>query len=570
MSLDLPLGSRGGVAIEHNFPVDGEYLIRVTLRKQEYRYARGLGQPHEVDLRLDGARLGTFTVGREWEPGQLPPMGYAGKFEQVYDGNSFPEWERYALNADRGLEIRTTVTGGRHHVGVAFDRRSALPEGILPLPHDRSSYSYGQDEMQDGNPAVSGIEVSGPYDPSGATELPSRSKVFVCQPNGVTDETRCARTMLSTLARRAYRRPASDADIETLLAFYEEGRAEGSFDTGIQAAVERLLVDPEFLFRIETDPEGVSPGSIYRISDLDLASRLSFFLWSSIPDDELLDLAARDQLGDPGVLDQQIGRMLADARSGALVENFAGQWLQLRKLRNAAPDTATYTAFDENLREAMRLETELFLEDELREDRPLVNMLRADYTFVNERLARHYDIPGVYGPHFRRVIYPDETRGGLLGHASLLTITSLCEPHVTGGARDMAAGEYPRDTTATTTAEHPQPAERGRSGRARDDARAAGPAPDERSLRQLPQHDRPARVRPRVLRCHRPLADHERRRHAVRHRRPDRPVGHADRRHRGARAGRAPGRRPDPPGPVRGNGHPEAADLCAGSYARTH
>ena len=427
MSHDLPLGSRGGIAIEHNFPVDGKYLIRVTLRKQEYGYARGLGRPHEVDLRLDGVRLGTFTVGREWEHGQLPPMGYAGKFEQVYDGNSFPEWEAYALNADRGLEIRTTVTGGRHQVGVAFDRRSALPEGILPLPHDRSSYSYGQDEMQDGNPAISGIEISGPYDSSGATELPSRRKLFVCQPMGAApaaDEARCAQTMLATLARRAYRRPVSDADIETLLTFYEEGRADGSFDAGIQAAVERLLVDPEFLFRMETDPVGVSTGSTYRISDLDLASRLSFFLWSSIPDDELLDLAARDQLGDPGVLDQQIGRMLADPRSGALVENFAGQWLQLRKLRNAVPDTATYTAFDENLRAAMRRETELFLEHELREDRPLVNMLKADYTFANERLARHYGIPGVYGPHFRRVTFPDETRGGLLGHASLLTITS--------------------------------------------------------------------------------------------------------------------------------------------------
>jgi hypothetical protein len=230
--------------------------------------------------------------------------------------------------------------------------------------------------------------------------------------------------MLATLARRAYRRPPSDADIDTLMAFYEVGRTEGGFDTGIQAAVERLLVDPDFLFRIETDPPGVGSGTTYRISDLDLASRLSFFLWSSIPDDELLDLAVRDQLGDPAVLGRQVARMLADSRSGALVENFAGQWLQLRKLRNAAPDTATYTAFDENLRDAMRRETELFLEHELREDNPLVNMLRADYTFVNQRLARHYGIPDVYGPHFRRVTYPDETRGGLLGHASLLTITS--------------------------------------------------------------------------------------------------------------------------------------------------
>ena len=425
VSVDLPFGSRGGVAIEHNFPVDGEYIIRISLRAQEYGYVRGLGQAHQLDVRLDGARLSTFTVGREWEPGQLPPMGYAGKFEQVYDSHSFPEWEAYALHADKGLEVRVSVTGGRHLVGISFDRRSALAEGILQLPPDRSSYSHGQDEMQDGNPAVSGVQIIGPYNPSGASELPSRSKLFVCRPSGgTTGEERCATEILSALARRAYRRPVTEADVESLLPFYEDGRAEGSFDAGIQAAVERLLVDPEFLFRIETDPQSVSPGTAYPISDLELASRLSFFLWSSIPDDELLDIAARRQLRDPAVLDQQIQRMLADARSTALVENFAGQWLGLRKLRNAAPDTATYTAFDESLRDAMWQETQLFLEHELREDRPLVNMLRANYTFVNERLASHYGIPDVYGVHFRRVTYPDETRGGLLGHASILTITS--------------------------------------------------------------------------------------------------------------------------------------------------
>ena len=425
ISVDLPFGSRGGIAIQHNFPVDGEYIIRISLRKQEYGYVRGLGRPHQLDVRLDGARIGAFTVGREWEPGQRPPMGYAGKFEQEYDSNSFPAWEAYALNADKGLEVRTVVKGGRHLVGISFDRRSALPEGLLPLPIDRSSYSHGQDEMQDGNPAVSVVQIIGPYSPSGASELPSRAKVFVCRPSGGTAaEERCATTILSALARRAYRRPATEADVETLLAFYEDGRAEGDFDAGIQAAVERILVDPEFLFRIETDPPGVPPGTAYRISDLELASRLSFFLWSSIPDAELLDVAARGELGDPAVLDQQIRRMLADSRSTALVENFAGQWLQLRKLRNAAPDTATYTAFDENLRDAMWQETQLFLEHELRDDRPVVNVLRANYTFANERLAQHYGIPNVYGVHFRRVTYPDETRGGLLGHASILTITS--------------------------------------------------------------------------------------------------------------------------------------------------
>ena len=427
VSVDLPFGSRGGVAIEHNFPVDGEYIIRLDLRKQEYGYVRGLGQPHQFDIRIDGARVGTFTVGREWEPQQLPPMGYAGKFDEVYDSRSFPEWEAYALNAHKGLEARTRVMGGRHLVGISFDRRSALPEGFLTVPVDRSSYQHGQNEMLDGNPAVSVVQIVGPYNPTGVSELPSRDRLFVCQPTGeaAADE-RCARSILSALARRAYRRPttSNDADVDTLTAFYEEGRAEGGFDAGIQAAVERVLVDPEFLFRIETDPAGVPPGTAYRIGDLELASRLSFFLWSSIPDDQLLDIAVRRELRDPRVLDQQIRRMLADPRSQALVENFAAQWLQLRKLRNVSPDIATYTAFDENLRDAMWQETELFLEHELREDQPIVNLLRADYTFVNERLARHYGIPDVHGVQFRRVAYPDDTRSGLLGHASILTVTS--------------------------------------------------------------------------------------------------------------------------------------------------
>ena len=423
VSLDLPRGSRGGLTVDHNFPGVGEYLIRVSLRKQEYGYVRGLGQPHALDVRLDGARLDTFTIGRVWEHGQLPPMGYAGKFDQVYDGNSFPEWERYALNADQGMELRVDVTGGPHQVGIAFDRRSAVAEGILPLPVDRSSYSYGQDEMQDGNPAISGVEIIGPFDASGAAALPGRNRVYVCQPDDVMGDAACAQEILSTLAARAYRRPATDNDTAELMAFFDAGRSDGGFDTGIQAAIERLLVDPEFLFRIETDPTDVAPGAAYPVSELELASRLSFFLWSSIPDDELLDLATAGQLTDDEVLTAQVERMLADPRSRALVENFGSQWLQLRKLRNAVPDTATYTAFDESLRQAMRRETELFLEQQMLADRPLVELLRADHTYVNARLARHYGIPGVYGPHFRRVPV-DETRGGLLGHASILTITS--------------------------------------------------------------------------------------------------------------------------------------------------
>ena len=425
VSDDLPFGSRGGVAVRHDFPVDGDYVIRIGLRKQEYGYVRGLGRPHRMDVRVDGALVGSFVVGREWEPGQLPPMGYAGKFDQVYGSHSFPDWEAYALNADKGLEVRTAVRSGRRLVGVSFDRRSALPEGLLPLPVDRSTYSHAQDEMQDGNPAVSGIQIIGPWDPSGPARLPGRAQLAGCRSaDGAAADEQCVRAALSALARRAYRRPATAADVETLLAFYRDGRAAGGPGAGLRAALERLLVDPEFLFRIETDPPGLPAGTVYRLGDLELASRLSFFLWSSIPDDELLEVAARGALGDPDVLDRQIRRMLADDRSRALIENFAGQWLQLRKLRNAAPDTATYAAFDENLREAMWQETHRFLLHELRADRPVVNALRANYTFVNERLARHYGIPDVHGVRFRRVEYPDDTRGGLLGHASLLTITS--------------------------------------------------------------------------------------------------------------------------------------------------
>ena len=422
---DLPFGSRGGVAIQHHFPGDGEYIVRLRLRKQQYGYVRGLGQPHQLDVRVDGARVGTLTVGRVWGRAERPPLGFAGEFEQTFNSETFPEWEAYALHADEGLEVRAAVKGGRHLVGISFDRRPALPEGILPLPTDKSTTSYGKDELQDGNPAISMVEIVGPFTGRATEDLPSRRKIFVCRPaGGSSDEEQCAKRILSTLARRAYRRPTTDADISTLLTFYKAGRAEGSFDAGIQAAVERLLVSPAFLFRVESDPPGVRPGAAYRISDLELASRLSFFLWSSIPDDELLNLAVRRKLSDPAVLDQQVRRMLADSRSRALVENFAGQWLQLRNLRNVAPDTATYIAFDENLRDAMRQETELFLENELRDDRPIVNVLRANHTFVNERLAKHYGIPNIYGVHFRRVPYPDDTRGGLLSHASILTVTS--------------------------------------------------------------------------------------------------------------------------------------------------
>ena len=268
------------------------------------------------------------------------------------------------------------------------------------------------------------ISIGGPYNPTGMTETPSRRKIFVCRPDTVEQEEPCAREILSTLARRAYRRPLTDQDLQTLLDFYTVGVKKGGFEEGIRRALARILVGPEFLFRMEFDPENVAPDTPYPISDLELASRLSFFLWSSIPDDQLLDLAERGQLKDPVVLEREVRRLLGDVRSKALVINFGGQWLQLRQLRSVSPDPDTFPYFDDNLREAFGQETELFLESLIREDRSILDLLNADHTFVNERLARHYGIPNIYGSHFRRVVLTEEHRRGLLGKGSILTVTS--------------------------------------------------------------------------------------------------------------------------------------------------
>jgi len=402
---DLPFGSRGGVAIRHLFPVDGEYVVKIRLRRQLYNYILGLGAPHDLDVRLDGQRIRRFTVGGEGKGNPAP---------ETFVGNTLgePEWEKYMHEADAGLEVRFAAKAGT---------RPREPEGVFQPP--QTGFNRATNEQYHGNPAVDSVAIGGPFQVAGPGESPTRRKVFVCRPAAAADESPCATKILSTLARRAYRRPVTDADIETLLPFYEAGRRAGGFEQGIQRAIERLLADPDFLFRIERDPKNVAPGTPYRLTDLELASRLSFFLWSSIPDEELLDLAIRGKLSDGVVLERQVRRMLGDARSKALVSNFAGQWLGLRKISGMAPDPDAFPDFDDNLREAFQLETELFMESQLREDRSVLDLLNADYTFVNERLARHYGIPNVYGNRFRRVRSSD-VRRGLLGQGSILALTS--------------------------------------------------------------------------------------------------------------------------------------------------
>jgi cytochrome c551/c552 len=415
MSDDLPFGSQGGALIHYYFPLDGDYTIKVLLRRQFYTYIVGMGEPHQVDIRLDGVRIKRFTVGGEAK-GTTMPESFAGNTQ------GSPEFEVYMHTADAGLEARIPVKAGEHEVSVSFVGRFWEPEGILqPSP---IGFGRTTDEFYHGNPAVEFVNIGGPYGAKGHGDSPSRRRIFICSPQGTSSEQACATKILSTLATRAYRRPLTGEELKTLLSFYQAGREEKDFDEGIQKGLERILAAPSFLFRVESIPPNASPGSAYRLSDLDLASRLSFFLWSSIPDDELRNLAVHGRLQDPKVLDQQVQRMLHDPRSRALVEGFADRWLGLSKLAGLVPDPDLYREFDENLRDAMAQETQTFVASQLREDRGVTDLLTADYSYINERLARHYGIPGIYGNRFRLVKFTDGVRGGLLGQASILAVTS--------------------------------------------------------------------------------------------------------------------------------------------------
>jgi mono/diheme cytochrome c family protein len=412
---DLPFGSQGGTVIRHHFPVDAEYTVKVSLRRELYYYIIGMGDPHQIEIRLDGTLIKRFNIGGE-------ARGRASAESFIGQNQGDPEWEVYMQTADAGLEVRLPVKAGTREVGISFVRQYYEPTGMLQPP--QHGFARATNELYHGHPAVDTISIGGPHSIVGAGDTPSRRRVFVCHPKDSAAEEPCAKQILTTLARRAYRRPVTERDLGRLLNSYKEGRAEGDFALGIRYGLERVLASPSFLFRIEEEPANAPEGTPYRLSDLDIASRLSFFLWSSIPDDELLDVAIRGKLREQAVLARQVRRMLADSRSQALVDNFATQWLSLGKLAGIVPDVDVYPEFDENLREAMQEETRRFIGSQLREDRSVIELLTANYTFVNERLAQHYGIPHVYGNHFRRVTFTDGKRGGLLGHASTLTATS--------------------------------------------------------------------------------------------------------------------------------------------------
>jgi len=399
----LPLGTRGGISIEHNFPLDAEYDFRVFLRRNIVGYMTGLEWPHELEVSIDDVRVFTAQVGGEAD-------------NAMSDAN----FSAAADTIDERLRTKVFVPAGPHRVGVTFVRRNSA-ESHEPLElHTRNL------DLQDMNglPVVDYVNIIGPYDARGPGDTPSRERIFVCHPETQADELPCAEDILSTLAHRAYRGPVGEKDLGTLLDFYREGRAQGTFESGIRTALRVILTSPQFLFRSEIDPANLAPGTIYPVDDVALASRLSFFLWSSIPDDELLALAEQRRLSDPEVFEAQVRRMLADPRSEALVDNFAAQWLFLRNVQSVNPDVETFPNFDENLRRSMRRETELFVGSVIHEDRSVLDLLDADYTFLNERLAQHYGIEGIYGSQFRRVKLADENRRGLLGQASILTLTS--------------------------------------------------------------------------------------------------------------------------------------------------
>ena len=417
MSEDLPFGTHGGFAVSHVFPLDGEYTFRLRLRRNFFGGTiHGIDDEHEVQFRFDDELIERFSVGGEYrgaDPGILIAI--------PEDDVESQKLHSYHLNADDHMVFRMSVKAGPHLVAAAFTGIAPSVSEMVPL-RPRSLKNSNFDDAS--APAIGSIEISSPTGATAADDTPSRQQIFICRPAHARDEEPCAREILSTLLRRAYRRPVDEFFLDQLMGVYRQERAAGTFDAGIQLALETLLSSPAFVFRIEHDPENAEPGTVYRISDIELASRLSFFLWRSLPDDELLEVAARGDLSDPDVLDRQVRRMLADPKATRWMNDFVGQWLIVRNLELQEPDPSIFPEFEDNLRRAMIAETRMFFESQVRDDHSVLDLLRADYTFLNARLARHYNVPDVYGSHFRRVPVTNPARQGLLGHASILTVTS--------------------------------------------------------------------------------------------------------------------------------------------------
>jgi len=402
----LPIGTVGGILAKPTLPLDGEYDFSIKLFRTNLGVVRGLEYEHQLEYTVDGARVHLSRVGGEEDfRANLKNMTTTGD------------------EIEERAHFRMPLTAGPHIITVAFLERSDALNPLRLQPFVRSS----NDTLDPvGHPHLLTFTLTGPFKATGPGDTPSRRKVFVCRPSGNStgDENACARHILATLVHRAYRGQDTPQDLDRLLEFYALGRKHGSFETGIQTALQRILASPKFVFRAERDPSNVAAGAVYRVSDLELASRLSFFLWSSIPDDPLLKVAAQGTLHTPAVLQQQVRRMLEDPKSDALVSNFAGQWLYLRNLRTLQPNSLEFPDFDDNLRWAFQRETELFFNSIIREDRNVLDLMTADYTFLNERLARHYNIPNIYGSHFRRVTLADDARKGLLGKGAILMVTS--------------------------------------------------------------------------------------------------------------------------------------------------
>ncbi len=403
----LPPGTVGGTRVRDNFPLDGRYRLQAKLYRTNLNIVRGLQTAHQVEFSVDGKPVYRATIGG--------PEDLAALFDKPTETGDA---------VDARLQVEVPIPAGPHTVSVAFVQNDQFAEPVRLQSFQRSSVDNFD---WAGDPHLQTLTVSGPFHPTGAGDTPSRKRIFVCRPQNSAKEDACARTIVTTLLKHAFRQQPTPGDIQRVMEFYSKGRQGGTFDSGIQAALERILASPRFLFRVEHDQDAVTAAGLYPISGSELASRLSFFLWSSIPDDALLDLASHNKLQDEATLDRQVRRMVADPRAEALVTNFAGQWLQLRNLNNFQPNTDIFPDFDDNLRQGFRRETELLFHSVVQEDRSVLDLLTADYTFVNERLAKHYGIPGIYGSRFRRVSISDEARKGLLGQGSILALTSHAE-----------------------------------------------------------------------------------------------------------------------------------------------